>query len=84
MVQDWVCGPTQPQLARLPAASPLFTTNLLAAVGELYSRAGGEAGHYTPPPRPVLHLVTAWLEGDGRAPHHAVDEISTWNPTCNW
>ena len=32
----------------------------------------------------VADFLRSWLEGDGRAPHHAVDEISTWNPTCNW
>jgi len=67
LVQDYIC--TQPQvcttLKHLPAQSPLFTTNLIAAIGELYSRVGAEPDYsgYRPPPRPVVELVTVWLRG---------------------
>jgi len=67
LVQDYIC--TQPQvcstLKHLPGQSPLFTTNLIAAIGELYSRVGEEPDYsgYTPPPAPVVELVTAWLRG---------------------
>ena len=42
----------------LPAQSPLFTTNLIAAIGEVYSDMGGER---RPVPAQVVSLVTDWL-----------------------
>jgi len=68
LVQDYIC--TQPQvcssLKNLPSESPLFTTNLIAAIGELYSRVGEESdlSGYNPPPSPVVDLVTVWLRGN--------------------
>ena len=43
LVQDTVCCPVSSHLEALPVKSPLFTTNLMATVEELYSRVtGGE------------------------------------------
>ena len=52
-------------LHSLPAKSPLFTTNLIAAIGELYSHVTSEPDYstYTAPPTSVVSLVTAWLRG---------------------
>jgi len=68
LVQDYIC--TQPHvctaLQHLPAQSPLFTTNLIAAIGELYSRVGDYSGDYSgyrSPPSAVVELVTVWLRG---------------------
>ena len=66
LVSDWVSAPSQAHLHSLPAQSPLFTTNLLASLGELYSgvTSGGQsdlATYYSPPPAQVTSLVTAWL-----------------------
>jgi len=72
LVQDYIC--TQPQvcsaLKHLPAQSPLFTTNLIAAIGELYSRVGQEPDYsgYRAPPGPVVELVTVWLRGSEGGP----------------
>lgn len=67
LVQDYLC--TQSQVCRalhhLPRQSPLFTANLIAAMGELYSRVGGMVlGEVQPtPPSQVVELVTTWLKG---------------------
>ena len=42
----------------LPAQSPLFTTNLIAAIGEVYSDSAGER---RPVPVGVVSLVSDWL-----------------------
>ena len=55
-------------LHSLPAQSPLFTTNLIAAIGEVYSGLGSQDPAPAPaPPQQVVALVTAWL----RAGHEA-------------
>ena len=67
LVSDWVSTPSHTHLHSLPSQSPLFTTNLLASLGELYSgvTSGGQTGDlatsYSPPPPQVASLVTAWL-----------------------
>jgi len=72
LVQDYICTQTQvcSALKHLPAQSPLFTTNLIAAIGELYSRVGEEPDYsgYRPPPGPVVELVTVWLRGSEGGP----------------
>ena len=30
----------------------------------------------------VADFISGWLAGDGRAEHHAVDDITLVNPTC--
>ena len=63
-------------LHSLPAQSPLFTTNLIAAIGEVYSGLGSQDPAPAPaPPQQVVALVTAWLRagheaggGEGRGP----------------
>lgn len=63
LVQDYIV--TQPGLCsalkHLPAQSPLFTANLIASIGELYSRVTTEGGSFTPAPKQVVSLVTSWL-----------------------
>ena len=61
-------------LHSLPAQSPLFTTNLIAAIGEVYSGLGSQ-DPAPAPPQQVVALVTAWLRagheaggGEGRGP----------------
>lgn len=69
LVQDTVCCPVSPHLSSLPVKSPLFTTNLMAAVGELYSRVTvtGDPPDYTPPPPSTLALISSWLgSGQGK------------------
>ena len=67
-MQDTICCPVSSELERLPVKSPLFTTNLLAGVGELYSRVTGGATEYCAPPPATVSLVTAWLTaGQGKA-----------------
>ena len=51
LVQDTICCPVSSELEKLPVKSPLFTTNLLAGIGELYSRVTGTtATDYSAPP----------------------------------
>ena len=63
LVQDYIV--TQPGLCstlkHLPTQSPLFTANLIASIGELHSRVGGEGGEFSPAPKQVVSLVTSWL-----------------------
>ena len=67
-MQDTICCPVSSELERLPVKSPLFTTNLLAGVGELYSRVTGGVTEYSAPPPATVSLVTAWLTaGQGKA-----------------
>lgn len=67
LVQDTICCPVSSELERLPVKSPLFTTNLLAGVGELYSRVTGGGTEYSAPPPATVSLVTAWLSaGQGK------------------
>ena len=63
LVQDTVCCPMSSSLSSLPTKSPLFTTNLMAGVGELYSRVtvAGDSEEYSPPPARTVGLVTSWL-----------------------
>lgn len=63
LVQDTVCCPVSTHLSSLPVKSPLFTTNLMAAVGELYSRVTGtgETPDYSPPPPTTVLLISSWL-----------------------
>ena len=73
LVSDWVSAPSHAHLHSLPSQSPLFTTNLLASLGELYSgvTSGGQTGDlatsYSPPPPQVASLVTAWLRSGHEA-----------------
>jgi len=74
LVQDWVSCSRHTHLHSLPAQSPLFTTNLIAAIGEVYSGLGSQ-DPAPAPPQQVVALVTAWLRagheaggGEGRGP----------------
>ena len=72
LVSDWVSAPSHAHLHSLPTQSSLFTTNLLASMGELYSgvTSGVQsdlATGYSPPPAQVVSLVTAWLRSGHEA-----------------
>jgi len=90
LVQDTVCCPLSSHLETLPVKSPLFTTNLMAAVGELYSRVTVESGEcsaeYSPPPPATVSLITAWLgAAQGRSgPPLSVPGSSPAAPLLSW
>ena len=68
LVQDTICCPVSSELENLPVKSPLFTTNLLAGIGELYSRVTGGGTDYSAPSPATVSLVTSWLcAGQGKA-----------------
>ena len=42
--------------------SPLFTANLIASIGELHSRVGGEGGEFSPAPKQVVTTICNTLD----------------------
>jgi len=52
-----------PHLDSLPSQAPLFTTNLIASIGELYSHVTTDPDYstFSAPPSNLVSLVTTWL-----------------------
>ena len=59
LVSDTLTMTCDHHLDTLPAQSPLFTTNLIAAIGELYSI--NNSVNTESPPVKLVSLVTGWL-----------------------
>ena len=85
-MQDTICCPISSELESLPVKSPLFTTNLLAGIGELYSRVTGGKTDYSAPAPTTVSLVTSWLcagQGKSGAPL-SVPGTSPAAPLLSW